>query len=407
MISNLKVALLLVSRSVTRGSKGTLLLTILIIALAFVNMTVMAGLVDGVVATIDRQVIDNHVGNIVAEPLAGEQHIRSVAALEVLIESTPGIVATSPRYILGATLVFDPREDDETERQMSWPIRSIDPAKEQRVTHLHEWMVAGEYLEPLDHDQIMLGRELSGGYGASIEMQSLQGADVGDEISVFYANGVERIYTVKGIFATRFPLVDIGAFVTQREMEGVLGLHDRASEILIRTEEPGREAQFIRSLEQRGADTVVLRPWTDYLSFFRGFTDSLIRIVGIISSIGLLVAGITIFIVIYINAFTRKRQIGILKAIGMSEGIITTSYVLQALFFGIVGVGLGASFMYFAVGPYFRSNPLDFPIGDVSLVVTGRDLLVNGAGLVVMSIIGGFLPSYRVVKADIIEAIWG
>lgn len=390
-----------------RGSRGTLLLTILIIGLAFINMTVMAGLVDGVVATIDRQVMNNHVGNIVAEPLADEQHIRNVAALEVLIESTPGIVASSPRHILGATLVYDPREDDETERQTSWPIRSIDPVKEQRVTHLHEWMVAGEYLEPLDQDQIMLGRELSGGYGASIEMQSLQGADVGDQISVFYANGVERIYTVKGIFATRFPLVDIGAFVTQREMEAVLGLHDRASEILIRTEEPGREAQLIRSLEERGIDTVVLRPWTDYLSFFKGFTDSLVRIVGIISSIGLLVAGITIFIVIYINAFTRKRQIGILKAIGMSEGIITTSYVLQALFFGIVGVGLGALFMYFVVGPYFRANPLQFPIGDVSLVVTGRELLVNGAGLVVMSIIGGFLPSYRIVKADIIEAIWG
>ena len=407
ILRNLRVALFLVVRAVRRGNRSTLLLTMLIISLAFINMTFMSSLMNGLVAAINEQVMNNYVANIVAEPPADEQYIRKAAEVVTEIENTPGIVACSPRYVLGATIVYHPRESDEAARHVSWPVRSIEPARERMVTHLHEYMLAGEYLEASDRDAIMLGRELSGGYGAVVELQTLDGADIGDEVSVLYSNGVRRTYTVKGIFATKFPLTDMDAFVTQKEMESVLGLRDRASEILVRSDGSATEAELIAALKERGLTEVILRPWTDYLSFFKSLTDSLMRVVSIVSSIGLLVAGITIFIVIYINAFTRRRQIGILKAIGMSERIVTTSYVFQALFYGLVGIGVGACVMNFLLAPHFAASPLQFPIGNVRLVVTGTELLVNAASLIVVSLIGGYVPSRRVAKADIIKAIWG
>ena len=56
-----------------------------------------------------------------------------------------------------------------------------------------------------------------------------------------------------------------------------------------------------------------------------------------ISSIGLVVAAVTLFIVIFINAITRRRYIGILKGIGIDERSIEISYVLQSIFYATVG----------------------------------------------------------------------
>ncbi len=406
LLRNLRVALFLVSRAIWRGNRGTVLLTMLIITLAFINMSFMASILNGLVATIDQQVIDNYVSSIVAEPTPDDEYITKVGDLIMTAESTPGVVACSPRYSFGATMSYDPQVTGQAVRHVAWPVTSMDPDADREVTRIYQNMVAGEYLDPEDRDYILLGRELSGGYGALIKLQSLD-VDIGDKINVQYSNGVSRRYTVKGIYATKFPLTDMGAFVTEKEMEGVLGLHDRASKVLIRTDTNGDQAALIQTLTERGLTNVQLRPWTDYLSFFKGLTDSLMSIVAIVSVIGLVVAGVTIFIVIYINAYTRRRQIGILKAIGMSERIITTSYVFQALFYGFVGIGLGVGVMYFVLLPHFQMSPLDFPIGNVSLVVTNSELITNAVGLVAASLVGGFIPSRRVAKEDIIRAIWG
>ena len=99
-----------------------------------------------------------------------------------------------------------------------------------------------------------MGREISGGFGATLEVQSLKGAHVGDEVTISYQNGVVRKYTIKGIYTTVFPLSDMSIFVTNKEMESVLGLHDRASEILIKTDESYSEDYYIDQLRRAGID---------------------------------------------------------------------------------------------------------------------------------------------------------
>jgi ABC-type antimicrobial peptide transport system permease subunit len=52
----------------------------------------------------------------------------------------------------------------------------------------------------------------------------------------------------------------------------------------------------------------------------------------ILGSVSVVVALITIFIIIYINALTRRRQIGIMKGIGVTNFAIEFSYICQAVF---------------------------------------------------------------------------
>jgi putative ABC transport system permease protein len=268
-------------------------------------------------------------------------------------------------------------------------------------------MVAGKYLEESDRDQIMMGKEISGGFGASLEVQSLKGASVGDEVTVYYRNGVTRDYTIKGIYSVDFPLSDMAVFVTEKEMESVLGVHNRASEILVKTNQVHTEQYYIQALRENGLDKEDIRPWTDFFGLMAGLTQTFGIIKRIVFAIGLVVAGVTIFIVIYIATIGRRKQIGIMKAIGMKERIIIVSYIFLAFFYAILGISLGIVLLEVLIKPYFISHPLNMPVGKVSLMIIQGELIASIVCMFVVSIIAGFVPSWRVTKENIIKAIWG
>jgi putative ABC transport system permease protein len=103
----------------------------------------------------------------------------------------------------------------------------------------------------------------------------------------------------------------------------------------------------------------------------------------------------------------RRRQIGILKAIGMKERIIIMSYVMQAVFFAILGIIAGMLIINYAIVPYFIRNPLQMPIGLVGLALVNRDLAISIFSMLVVSMVAGFIPSWMVTRQNIIKAIWG
>ncbi|MBN1374824.1 MAG: FtsX-like permease family protein, partial [Dehalococcoidia bacterium] len=269
------------------------------------------------------------------------------------------------------------------------------------------YMVAGRYLDQDDRNQIIMGREISGGYNASYEQSSLKGAKVGDEVTVAYENGVVRTYTIKGIFVTNFMLADLNAFITEKEMESVLGVHNRASEMLVKTNSSFPESAYIDRLVRLGVERDQINPFQDFLGAVVSLTQTFDIIKGIITFIGLLVAGVTIFIVIFIATVNRRRQIGILKAIGMKERIIVISYVMQAFFYAALGIAAGLLLVHLAIVPYFIRHPLPMPIGLVSLALVRRDMAVSILSMLLVSGIAGFIPSWMVTKQNIIKAIWG
>jgi putative ABC transport system permease protein len=253
----------------------------------------------------------------------------------------PGVISSCSRYSMSGVIRYDPEKDNVDVREKAWSIKSINPEEEVKVTSLQNFMIAGRYLDENDRDQIMMGREITGGHGASFEISSLKGAQIGDEISVTYGNGVKRTYKLKGIYNTYFPLAELNVFITEKEMESIIGVHNRASEILVKTDGSVPENVYIDRLRTMGVEKEQLNVWMDFIGYISGLTQTFDIIKGIVTMIGLLVAGITIFIVIFIATVNRRRQIGILRAIGMKERIISMSYVLQASFYAVLGIIAG------------------------------------------------------------------
>jgi len=407
MWNDLQAALFLVFKYITRGSKGTTILTILVTMLAFLQINLITSIFSGAINLAYKQVKDNYVSNIVIQPASDEDYITQASLVKSRINSIPGVISCSSRYAMGAAISYDPDKNGKDVKSIGWTIKSIDPDEERKVTNIQDYMIVGSYLEESDRDQIIMGREISGGFGASLEVQSLRGANIGDEVTVQYNNGIKRVYTIKGIYTTIFPLSDMGVFVTEKEMESVLGVHNRASEILVKTDPVYSEEYYMRELRLAGLDKQELRPWIDFIGLISGITQSFDIIKRIVYFIGLVVAGVTIFIVIFIATSSRRKQIGIMKAIGMKEKIVILSYVFLAFFYASVAIGLGMLTLEYALKPYFINHPLLLPMGNVSLLIIPADVISSIVSMLAVSIVSGLIPSWSVTRENIIKAIWG
>jgi putative ABC transport system permease protein len=126
-----------------------------------------------------------------------------------------------------------------------------------------------------------------------------------------------------------------------------------------------------------------------------------------ISSIGLVVASITIFIVIFINALTRRKFIGILKGIGINGQAIEISYMFQSVFYAFFGSMIGLGIIYFLLVPLFLTHPIDFPFSDGILVAPLIETLVRMALLVIATVIAGYIPARMIVRKNTLDSILG
>jgi putative ABC transport system permease protein len=330
------------------------------------------------------------------------------------IEQIPGVTGVSSHLNSNAFIEYqwqDKASPTDRGKSGTWQVIGIDPTSEMSVTTIHESIIQGSYLDSNDRDKIVLGIEIAGGQTAqTTESFTLQGVQVGEKIRLTYPNGTQREYTVKGIFqAQEMVQADRLAFVTSHEMASILGREaysDRASQILVKTGPDVEESRIIQEIEALSINAEV-RSWNEYGGAMTGIVSSFDVIASLINSIGLVVAGIVMFIVIYINVIHKRRQIGILRAIGIKRDVIIGSYLTQAIFYAILGIVFGGLIFGYGIQPYFELHPLDLPLGEVSLGV--RAITVSSAvlGILIAAVLAGLIPVISITRQRIIHAIWG
>jgi putative ABC transport system permease protein len=417
MMGNLKLSFFLAYKSIIKGNRWTLLMIILVMSLSFANLILIPSLLSGVTDAINRQQIDTVYSNIVISPNPDKTYLDHVSQIENKLFQQSGVIGVSAHLNSGAFFEYNwtgktsPQDKSQTG---NWNVIGIDPAQEIKVTTIHSSLIAGSYLEPGDRDKILLGIEIAGGEeAATLSRLTLGGAGVGDNVRLSYPNNVQREYIIKGIFKARSLSANNLAFVSRNEMASVINtamdlsvFADRASQILVRTQPGVDENQLITEIKNLGIDADI-RSWRDFSENMGGIVSSFDIMGSLIGSIGLLVAGIVMFIVIYINVVHKKRQIGILRAIGITRSVVYGSYLIQSFLFAILGIVIGGLLFGYGVMPYFKNYPIDLSIGLVSLVIDPVNVRNSVIGILLAAGLAGVIPVVNIVRQSIIKAIWG
>jgi putative ABC transport system permease protein len=147
--------------------------------------------------------------------------------------------------------------------------------------------------------------------------------------------------------------------------------------------------------------------WEQTAGIVNSMTTSFFLINQILDMVNALVAGITIFIVTYVDVVNRRRQIGILRAIGIKTVPIISSYLLRALLYVVIGLIMAWLLFLYVIIPLEASHPFHFPFGPVFLTVDLELLFRTAALLSVVSLAAAFIPVWLVMRVKIMDAIWG
>ncbi|GAC1659674.1 MAG: ABC transporter permease [Vulcanimicrobiaceae bacterium] len=175
------------------------------------------------------------------------------------------------------------------------------------------------------------------------------------------------------------------------------------------TAKPGRLAEALdevravlrvaRRVPRGKPDTFWLSTSEAMIEHFRQVTSIVARVMGVLSSIGLLVGGIGVMNIMLVSVTERTREIGIRKAIGARRSDIVIQFLTEAVVLtglgGLLGMALGW-IISFATRLIFPSLPTAVPVWAAVMGV----LVSVGIGLFF-----GIWPAGKAAKLDPVVAL--
>lgn len=417
----LRVGWFLALRQIRRSGKGTTTLIIFIMVLTFLNLVVVSGLLVGLMAGAFNAYRESYSGEVFITSAVGRDYIENSQGLINFLKAHPKVEAFAPRQSVGVqvlgTLTNLPREGERA-NMMATRVTGIDPLAEERVTGFSRFISSGENLRPGEFGYILIGRNLIKKYSTFADanipgLNFLENVDVGSRVRVTISRPggelVQKEMIVKGIVKSKVDELSARVFILDKELRQMLPVgQERLQEIAVRTDPDYATTLVTETKNFMGSYSALIQTTEDAIpSFLRDIETTMGLLGNALSSIALVVAAITIFIVIFINAVTKRKFIGIMKGIGISPLSIKFSYVIQALFYGVVGSAVGLLLTFGLLKPYFDAFPINFPFSDGILVATASGASIRVAILLVVTLLAGYIPALLIVRKNTLDSILG
>ena len=410
---NAKVGLFLALRQLRRSNPWTTSLIIFVMVLTFLNLVVVSGILVGLIQGAVDATREKYTSDVIVSSLSDKEYIETTGNVLAIIEAMPDVESFTPRYREGAVLEanYKTRRDDEKPNTASAQLVGINTSNEHAVTGIRENIIEGSFVEAGDYDQVVLGHYLLKQYLPieSPAFTTLENVGVGTRIRMRIGDVTKEV-TVKGILQTKVDEISLSAFMPDTQMRGLIGRSDgNVDEIAIKVKEGIDPAAVRDHLLLYGVGNVAkVQTFEDAQPKFLKDMIATFGLLGaVFSSLGLAVAAITIFIVIFINAITRRKFIGILKGIGISGEAIEFSYIFQSIFYAVAGSAVGLLLLYGIISPVIAANPIDFPFSDGILVAPLGETFSRIGLLIFVTLLAGYIPARLIVRKNTLNSILG
>jgi ABC-type lipoprotein release transport system permease subunit len=412
---NIRVGFYLALRQLRRASLWTTGLIVFVMLLTFLNLVVVTGILVGLIEGINESYRTQYTGDVIVSALSTKDYIEDTPGVIAFLTTLPQVSQITKRYQTGGTIEANYlTRTDPTEKPNATgaQVVGIDPEAENAFTGLASHIIEGQYLAEGDYDQIIIGNFLLAKYAFGEQPGLTPLTDVAPGTKVrLTINGATREVIVKGVVKSKIGELGMSIFMPTSELRTLMGRSDQnVAQIAIRLKPENNDPDAFKELLLASGIGEKAKVQTFEDSIPNGVADiktTFAMLGNGFSSIGLVVAAITIFIVIFINAITRRKFIGILKGIGISGEAIEISYIFQSLFYAVIGSAVGLVVLYGLLVPVVAAHPIDFPFSDGILVAPPLDTAVRILLLVLTTVIAGYLPSRMIVRRNTLDSILG
>lgn len=410
---NARIGFYLAVRQLRRASLWTTGLIIFVMVLTFLNLVVVSGILVGLIQGAVDAVRTKYTSDVIVSTLDDKSYIENSRNLIAIINTLPDVKAYSARYRESGSVEanYKTRKESDKPNIAGAQIVGINPVAENQVTGIGDDLIEGEFIVPGDYDKVVVGNYLLKQY-FPVEtpgFATLEHVGIGTKIRLKVGN-VTREVTVKGILKSKVDEVAMRVFLDDSQLRSMVGRNDgNVDEISIKVKEGVDPVSVRDALLLRGAGKAAkVQTFEDGQPKFLKDMIATFNMLGTgFSSFGLVVSSITIFIVIFINALTRRKFIGILKGIGIDGRAIEYSYIFQSLFYALFGSLIGLCVVYGALVPLFQAHPIDFPFSDGILVAPLGSTFFRVGLLILSTVIAGFIPAWMIIRKNTLDSILG
>ncbi|MFM2383734.1 MAG: hypothetical protein RIQ72_306 [Candidatus Parcubacteria bacterium] len=417
MKNHLRVAFFLAYRQVKHASKWTTGLIMLVMVLVFLQLTVVSGVLVGLIQSSVDAAREKYSGDILVSNLRQKSFIENSGTIVNVLDNLPQVETYTSRVLAGGKLNADYKKvlrENETPNEAAGNVSGIDPLKEDEFAGLSKYVIAGNYLDEKDTDGVLIGAFLINDYTQidSPGLKQLRGIQIGQKLKLEVGNNSKEV-VVRGVMKSKLDEIDARILMNQRELRKLIGRSDtNLDEISIKLKPGATDAEIVEVKEvlvQNGfeKDAKIQTYEEAQPKFLKDITAVFALLGNMIGSIGLAVASITVFIVVFVNAITRRKFIGILKGIGIHPRVIEWSYVMQSVFYAVVGSTIGVIILYGLLVPFVDANPINFPFSDGIIYAPVSGTVARAIALFIASVIAGYIPARMIVKRNTLDAILG
>lgn len=292
-------------------------------------------------------------------------------------------------------------------------LRGIDPAMEEKTTdifrHIKDGNISKLYVEG-DIPGIILGRELAASLGLF----------TGDKVNIVSPVGeigpmgmLPKIkqFRVVAIFEIGMFEYDSNLVLTHiKPAQEFFGMKNEITGLQLRLDDIYKARQVKADLQQKLGVPFVVMEWMqmnkNLFSALRLEKFAMFVILVLI----VLVASFNIISNLIMNVIEKSREIAILKAIGATSSGIMTVFMLQGLFIGLIGTGIGITGGYllgYVLNTFeIIKLPADvYYLSHLPVKMSLFDFLTVSFSAVIISFLATLYPAWQAAKLDPVEPL--
>jgi putative ABC transport system permease protein len=327
--------------------------------------------------------------------LGGDIYINAAVPLRrtlgTQLEGVPGVAAAAPiRY-------FPVEWEAEPNSLQTITFMAIDPAAHSRVTSF--------VFSEGDTDPAQALRELAQGdhvFLASV-LAEKYGLQRGDQISLRTRSGM-RVFTIAAVVVDFY---DNGQMVTGSwtDMRRYFRIND-ANTFLVRVEEGYEEAEVESRIDQQLGKRYQLVLELNQSLRQRAFAllDQAFFMFDVLAVIAITVASLGVVNTLTMSVFERTREIGMLRATGLTRGQVLRMILAEAAMIGLVGGVLGL-LLGVTLTRIFLLGMTAMSGYSLTFIMPLAGMLISLLIALVVSQAAALLPAMRAARTRILEAI--
>ncbi len=345
----------------------------LMIGLALV--TTMSILGSSAKASVDASVAASFSGDLVVSNVIGVPFSPAIADR---IEKTDGVATVSRVRYANASFEAD-----------SESLMGIEPQTLGAVATVP--MVEGA-LSDLGEGDVLVSESVA----------SDRGLAVGDEVELTFPVGPQKL-RVAGVYESDNPVLFFPYTTTVTTLEKA-GFPKADASVFVAVGQGNDIAALQKTIEQQTADlpTVTVKDQGGYAEEQRAPIDQLLIIIYALLGLALVIAVLGIVNTLALSVIERTREVGLLRAIGLSRFQLRRMIRLEAVIIAVLGAVLGVA-MGLVFGIVLMSSLKDDGL-EVLVVPAGQLVAYIGVAALV-GVLAAVLPARRASRLDVLQAI--